>query len=113
EQLGDGGPIGDRGQLLAYAWVGQDVDGGERRVERLQDGDGARGEAAGRGFGGALHEQDHGVIVDRAGDRLADGVGLAGGHESFWLWVVSVFYGISVFSERAWIAPPISVPKTS
>jgi hypothetical protein len=42
EQLRDRGPVGDRRELLADPRVGQDVDGGEGRVQRLQDRDGAR-----------------------------------------------------------------------
>ena len=46
EQLGDRRPVGDRRELLADARVGQHVDRGERRVERLERGDRARREAA-------------------------------------------------------------------
>ena len=45
------------------------------RAERLQDRHGARGEAARGRLGGALHEQDHGVLVDRLLDRVAQRVG--------------------------------------
>ena len=51
EQLGDGGPVRDRRQLLADARVGQDVDGRERRAHRLERGHGASREAA-RGCSG-------------------------------------------------------------
>ena len=54
--------------------------------------DGARREAAHRLLGRALHEEDHVVLGDRAGDRLAEGVlGL-------------LAHGVSVLIDRAWIA---------
>ena len=41
------------------------------------------------------------VLVDRLGDRVADGVlGL-------------LAHGVSVLMDRAWIGPPISPPNTS
>ena len=80
EQLGDGGPLRERAQLLADAGIGQDVDRGEARVERLQDADRAGGEAARGRFRRALHEQDDFVACDRVGDRLADRVVVLIGH---------------------------------
>ena len=58
EELRDRRPLRDRAELLADARVGQDVDGRERRAERLQGGDRAGGEAAGRLLRSALHEED-------------------------------------------------------
>src|SRR5581483_1387459 len=66
EELRDRGPVGQGRELLADAGIGEDVDGREWPAERLQDRHRAGGEAARGLLGRALHEQDHGVLVDRA-----------------------------------------------
>ena len=65
EELRDRRPLREGRELLADARVGEDVDRRERRVDRLQGGDGARGEAAHGLLGRALHEEDDGVLADR------------------------------------------------
>src|SRR6478752_10149788 len=139
EQLGDRRPVRQRRELLADARVWKDVDGGERDLERLQRPDRAGREAARRRLRGALHEQDHVVLTDRLGDRVADrvrlgaalsgrargrgagglvlqhreGIGLALRHSGLLAYGVLTGDGVCVFSASAWIAPPSSPPKTS
>ena len=72
EQLRDGRPLGDRGQLLPDPRVGQDVDRRERRAERLEDLHRAGGEPAARRLGRPLHEEEDVVLGDRLLDRRAD-----------------------------------------
>jgi hypothetical protein len=74
EQLGDGRPLRQGGQLLADPRVRQDVDRRERRAGGLERRDSARGEAARGAVGGSLHEEDDLVVADRFGDRLANGI---------------------------------------
>src|SRR5262249_6851791 len=101
EELRDRRPVGEGGELLADARVGKDVDGREGGAERLQGAGGPRREAAHRLLGRALHEEDHGVLVD----RLLDGV--AGAVRS------RLAQGVSVLSGRAWISPPSSPSKAA
>lgn len=63
---------------MAQLGVGQDVEGGELLgVDTLkaEDLDGGAGEAALRGLGGALHEEDNGGGADGVLDRLLRLVG--------------------------------------
>ena len=100
EQLGDRRPVGDRGELLADARVGEDVDGGVLRAEGLEGRRGARGEPAHRPLGRALHEEDDLVVSDRVLDGVADGV-------------LGHVHSALVSRERAWMGPPMSAPNTA
>src|SRR3954447_10528314 len=102
EQLRDRRPVGDGRQLLPDARVGEDVDGGEGRAERVERGHGARREAAARLLRRPLHEEDHLVFADRVGNGVPDGIARIG-H----------YYSALVTRDRAWIGPPISGPNTA
>lgn len=90
-ELGDSGPV--RVLLDAGAQLGvlEDVEGGEGvGVDALQaeDLDGGAGEAAGRGLGGALHEEDDGGggdgLVDGGASLIGEEAGLEGAQEGLW-----------------------------
>src|SRR2546421_2139319 len=82
EQLRDRGPVGEARELLTDPWVRQYVDRCKGLTERLKHGDGTSGEPAGGLLRRPLHEQDHGVLGDRALDRLAHRIGC---HIAHWI----------------------------
>src|SRR5262245_60510518 len=72
EDLRDRRPPGERGQLLAEARVGEDVDGGDRSPGGAERRERALRVAAGDEARRSLHEQGHGLGLDDVGDLVAE-----------------------------------------